>query len=204
MPNMNASLSEARRDPGSGLGVLLEQYRSYLSMLARANLSRALAPRVSPSDVVQSTMLKACKYFEHFRGSTEPEFTAWLRQILTRELIDVTRRYQGTAARDIGREQPLAEMVDQSAEAVGAVVAANMTSPSGRVHRRDLGVLLANALEQLSEDHRTVLILRNISGLSWPEIAERTGRTPKAAGMLWTRALERLRPLIQDEHGRER
>ena len=204
MTNLNAILEDARRDPGSGLGVLLEQYRNYLSMLARANLTRALTPRVSPSDVVQNTMFKACRYFDHFRGSTEPELTTWLRQILTRELIDVARRYQGAAARDIRREQPLAEMVDQSAAAVGAVVAANMTSPSGRMQKRDLGVLLANALEQLSESHRTVLILRNISGLSWPEIGERMGRTPKAAGMLWTRALESLRPLIQDDDGRER
>src|SRR5262245_46312218 len=82
----NALIDRARHGSKSSLGTLLEQYRNYLAVLATTQIERRLRQRVSPSDVVQETMLRAHKNFGQFRGTTEPELLAWLRQILVNNL----------------------------------------------------------------------------------------------------------------------
>src|SRR5437762_13746282 len=59
--NANSLISRARRGSKSSLGSLLEQYRNYLVVLAATQIEKRLQPRVSPSDVVQETMLRAHK-----------------------------------------------------------------------------------------------------------------------------------------------
>ncbi len=58
---------------------------------------------------------------------------------------------------------------------------------------------LADALEQLPDDYRAVLLLRHFEGLSFPEVAERLGRSVASVKNVWARALARLRPLMEDE-----
>jgi len=60
-------------------------------------------------------------------------------------------------------------------------------------------VVLSDALAQLSEDHREVIVLHHLEGLDWDEVARRMGRTAGAVRMLWTRALKQLQPLIDEQ-----
>jgi RNA polymerase sigma-70 factor (ECF subfamily) len=176
---------------------LLERYRNYLGVLARGCVGNALNAKVSPSDVVQETLLKAYERFAQFQGTTERELAAWLRQILVRHVIDVSRRYKATRVRQVGRERAMDEIVGQSSLALNDFLAASGLSPSQGAYQRELGVILADALAQLDDDHREVIMLRHLEGHDWTEIGRRMERSPKAAGMLWARALERIRPLIE-------
>ena len=47
-------------------------------------------------------------------------------------------------------------------------------------------------MDPLPEDHREVILLRNMQHLPFEEVAQRMGRTSGAVRMLWARALERL------------
>ncbi len=76
------------------------------------------------------------------------------------------------------------------------VLATDGTSPSSSVARRDLGVVLSDALARLEEDLREVIVLHHLEGLGWDEVARRMERTPNAVRKLWARALSQLRPLI--------
>jgi RNA polymerase sigma-70 factor (ECF subfamily) len=58
-------------------------------------------------------------------------------------------------------------------------------------------VVLADALDEVSADHREVIVLRSLEERDWDEVARRMGRTPGAVRLLWTRALKQLRPLIE-------
>ncbi|MDZ4783371.1 MAG: sigma-70 family RNA polymerase sigma factor [Planctomycetia bacterium] len=187
-----------RADRGDQLVVarLLETYRPYLRLLARTSVDRALKGKADPSDVVQEAMLRAAKNFTGFRGHSEGELVAWLRQLLVQSIIDLTRRYQ-TASRRVTRERSLNQMIDQSSAALetfGRKAQSNADSlPSGAV----AGVLVANALAQLDNDDREVISLRNFERLEWSQVGERMGRTGEAARKLWTRAILRLRPIIE-------
>src|SRR5436305_4796952 len=99
-------LRDARQSGGSP-GALLESFRNYLRLLARTGVDASLQGKADPSDVVQEVLLKAHQGFDQFRGHTEAELAGWLRQILAHTLADLVRRYQATAARQVGRERSL-------------------------------------------------------------------------------------------------
>jgi RNA polymerase sigma-70 factor (ECF subfamily) len=66
-------------------------------------------------------------------------------------------------------------------------------SPSQHVLRWEQEVLVAAALEQLPDDHRDVLLLRNLERLPFEEVAKRMGRSAGACRMLWMRAIAGLK-----------
>ena len=65
----------------------LERYRSWLGLLARLQVEPRFRAKFDPSDIVQQTMLEAVRDWPKFRGSTEAELAAWLRQILAHVLL---------------------------------------------------------------------------------------------------------------------
>jgi RNA polymerase sigma-70 factor (ECF subfamily) len=191
-------IERARRDEPGALDRLLDAYHNYLRLLARTGLDASLQGKADPSDLVQEALLHAVQRFGQFRGATDAELAGWLRQILARCLADFVRRYR-TKGRRAGREQSLDDLLARSSQAMERVLATGGGSPSSSAQRRDLGVVLSDALAQLSDDHREVIVLHHLEGLGWDEVARRLGRTEGAVRMLWTRALKQLRPLI-DEH----
>jgi RNA polymerase sigma-70 factor (ECF subfamily) len=197
-------IGKARRGSQSSLGALLQQYRNYLLVLAATQIEKRLQPRISPSDVVQETMLRAHQHFAQFRGASERELLAWLRQILVNNLGKFIEQHMLAARRDVRREVSLERIgaaVDQSTIRLAALVPASGKSPSMAVQQREEAVVLADRLAQLAEDYRDVLVLRNLQGLQFDEIAQRIGRSVGATRMLWLRAIEKLRLLYQvEEH----
>src|SRR5262249_36867943 len=142
-------LREARQSGGSP-ATLLESFRNYLRLLARTGVDASLQGKADPSDAVQEGLFKAHQGFHQFRGRTEAEVAGWLRQILTNTLADLVRRYQATAARQVGRERSLQELLGASSAALELL--AGGRSPSESAERRELGVVLADALAELGED----------------------------------------------------
>ena len=190
-------IDRARRYLPGALDQLLEGYRNYLRLLARTGIDASLQGKADPSDLVQEALLKAHQHFAQFRGRTEAELAAWLRQILARNLIDLARRYRVAGTRKVGREQSLEGLVDHSAQALDRLLAGDGTSPSHSAQRRELSVVLADALAELSADHREVIVLRSLEEQEWNAVARRMGRSEGAVRLLWARALKHLRPLIE-------
>src|SRR3954454_21077799 len=90
----------------------LEQFRDYLALLARTQLSPLLRGKLDGSDVVQQTLLEAHRHADQFRGTTSGEQAAWLRQILARQLANLARDNQ-RERRDVRRECSLEQAVEQ-------------------------------------------------------------------------------------------
>src|SRR5262245_45799885 len=155
-------IREALRGRSEALAQLLGSFRNYLKLLARTGIDASLRGKADPSDLVQETLLKAHERFVQFRGRTEAELAAWLRQILARQLTDLARRYRTAEARRVGRERSLEDVLGESSAALGNLLAGAGPSPSQSAERRELSVVLADALADLSDDHREVIILRSI------------------------------------------
>jgi RNA polymerase sigma-70 factor (ECF subfamily) len=187
-------LAAARAGSSEALGRVLEACRGYLLLIAEEDLDPALRAKGGASDLVQQTFLEAQGAFGRFRGGTEDELLAWLRQLLRNNLIDFTRQYRATARRAVGREVPLAgDTPSRSPEEVQA----DTPSPSGHAVAREEDEAMRRAMDRLPEDHRTVLQLRYEEGLGFDEIAARLGRSPEAARKLWARAVGRLRQELE-------
>ena len=99
-------LGQARRGEDQALGELLEFYRPYLSLLARLKSDRQLQAKLDHSDLVQDTCLAAHRDFAQFLGTTEPEFTAWLREIMAHTAANLIRDHR-RQRRDVRIERQL-------------------------------------------------------------------------------------------------
>ncbi len=189
----------ARAGRAEALGQLLERYRNYLELLARLQIGRRLQSKVDAADVVQETFLDAHATFGQFRGATERELVAWLRQVLAFNLASLVRHYCGTRRRDVDLERELVQELDQSSMVLDHGFIAPDSSPSHKVSRREQAVLLADALGRLAPDYREVIILRQLEGLSFPEVAVQMDRTVDSVKKLWIRALAQLRRTLGGE-----
>ncbi|MBO0700530.1 MAG: sigma-70 family RNA polymerase sigma factor [Zavarzinella sp.] len=190
-------LARARAGDRDALGRLLGLYHNYLGLLARLQVRGRLQGKVDPADLVQETFLKAHRHFAAFRGSTEREWTAWLRQILATTAANLVRHYLGNRGRDPRLERELADAFDASSRCLEAGFALPGSTPSQQASRREQAVLLAEALARLPEDHREAVILRHLEGLTFPEVADRMGRSVDSVKKLWARGLARLRDLMR-------
>ena len=92
----------------------------------------------------------------------------------------------------------MAVELDQSSRLMDQNLMASGSTPSQRAARREQVVLLADALQQLPDDYREVLILHHLQGMSLPDVARRLGRTLDSVKNLWLRGLARLRIVAGD------
>src|SRR3954447_25263205 len=150
-------LAHARKGDEQQLGKLLTLYRNYLTILAATQLDARLRRRISPSDLVQEAMLGAYRDFQKFRGQTERELLAWLRQILINCLHHAYEAHIQAGRRDIRREVSLDDMnraMDRSVTRLKHVLADRGPSPSEPAHRRERAVAIADQLAKLKPDDR--------------------------------------------------
>jgi RNA polymerase sigma-70 factor (ECF subfamily) len=195
-------LAQARQASGEGLGVLLELYRDYLGVLARARLGARLRGLVNPSDLVQQTFLEAYRDFGQFEGTTAAQWRAWRRRILAHNLAALVERHVQARKRDVRRQvalDPRSVAPGSSAAGPGAALVSPVSSPSAQAQQHEAAALLADRLARLPAPHREVPRLRNLEGLAFEEVARRIGRSPGAVRVLWVRALDRLRRLLQED-----
>lgn len=184
------------------LGALYGRFGSMLVALAGRALPPALAARLDAADVVQEAFAAAGKRQDYL--SAHPEIPVYfkLRTILFQTIADLERRHLGSAKRDAFREvsgdAPAAspgsatDCLDPAAPLWDALPS-DRTSPRSALAREERHALLRDALHDLSEPDRQILVLRHFDGLGNSECADVLGLSPTAANARYTRALERLR-----------
>ena len=174
----------------------LESFRSYLQFLARLQLGPELQGRIDSSDVVQETLLRAHRDREQFQGRSEAEQAGWLRIILAHSLADAARKL---APKDVrGRERSLEAAIEQSSLRLEAMLAVDLSSPSGKVIRNEQMQRLAGALAALPDDQRAAVEMRHLQGLSMAQIGQRMNRSVASVGGLLQRGLRGLRQCLDE------
>jgi RNA polymerase sigma-70 factor, ECF subfamily len=115
-------------------------------------------------DVVQDAFLNAYQSLASFKG--DAEFFTWLYRIAFNAAISQKRKRKTTASLDAGRNgKPIAEPVDDSHGIV----------PGETMEQGEEEAKLHAAIRKLSTEHRAVLVMKDIDGLKYEEIAEATG-----------------------------
>ena len=170
----------------------IEPFRKYLHLLAELHLDRRLRGKLDPSDVVQQAMLRAYPAWTGLRQRDPEVLAAWLRRILASALADAVKHFERDK-RDVDLERSLQAELDRSASGFAAWLAADQTSPSGRAERNEEFMRLVEALAELPERMREVVVLKHCQGWTLPQIAERTGRTVPSVASLLRRGLGELR-----------
>lgn len=179
----------------------LDKYRPYLLMLARLQFDDLLQSKLDESDIVQQTLLEAHHSLSSFRGNSNGEMAAWLRQILARNLADELRRFRRDK-RDFRMEQSLQVALNESTIRVERWLATEDQSPSQHAIANEQMLTLARALLMLPADQRRAVELHHLQGQPSSEVARRMDKTEVAVAGLLRRGLKNLREALHEGQSR--
>lgn len=175
-------------------GKAVEEYRSYLLLLARMQLDFRPQKQVDASDIVQQTLLEAHAKRQQFVGD-EAGFAAWLRKVLANNICDALRRLQ-RQKRNVARERSLEVALEQSSARLGGCLVADRSTPSQLASRNEDLLRLSDSLLNLPEAQREAIALHHLQGWTLGEVATHMSRTDAAVAGLLHRGLRRLRELM--------
>lgn len=179
---------------------LLELHLPAVRAFVRSHMSQKLRAKESSSDIVQSVCRELLTHQDRFRHPSEGAFAAWLFTTARRKIQNRLRDFD-RHKRDVDRERPDADL---DLAVVGSAYA-RFSSPSASMMRREEIERLEGALEQLRPEHREVLTLAHLAGLSRAEIAAQIGSTEEGVRSMLYRAMARLSLLLEgDGDGRDR
>lgn len=195
--NIPGLLTRAKAGDTAASEQLFASCRSYLLVLARAQVEGRLRAKVDASDIVQQTLLEAYRGLSRFEGATEAEWLGWLKRILAHNAADAARHFHGTDKRQAGREIGLEQLAASSNASIN--LPAPVDTPSQYLVDKERELQVADALSRLPAEYREVVFLRNVQRLPFDELAQRLGKSRPAAQMLWMRAIKKLQSLVNDE-----
>jgi len=154
-------LRRARAGDRDALRQLYERYH-------RRVLALVVGMVRNPEDareIVQDTFVRAFRSLDSFKGDSS--FYTWLYRIAVNRAIDLQRR--GSKFQRTEFDESIA--LGEEASSTSASFAAS-EDPFHAVRNRELGRKISEAIESLTPDHRAVILLREIEGLSYEEISE--------------------------------
>jgi RNA polymerase sigma-70 factor (ECF subfamily) len=178
MPSDDAHLMERLRSDPTG-EALRALYRTYAGELLGFALN-ALSDRETAEEIVQETFTRAWRHADRYdaaRGSVR----TWLYQIARHAIID-TRRRASARPTLVGGE------LDEVAGAGGG----------DAIDRAMLGWQVAAALDRLSPEHRQVIRLAHVRGMSVREIAQACGLPEGTVKSRTWYALRSLRLVLEE------
>ncbi len=190
-------IAEARRGSRTALDQLFGACLPYLRVAANQDLGVALRSRIDAADVVQETLIEACRDFPYFRGKTEKSLFAWLRQILHNNLTNERRRHIAAAMRSIRREVPLNKAALNHLQDIAQ---SEWESPQEQAQAQETSEALQRALRMLPEHYRQVLLLHSWEELTFAEVGERLHCSAEAARKLWGRAAKQFALVYRGIH----
>jgi len=149
--------------------------------------------RVDPSDVVQEAQLEASRRLADYLQQPPLPFRLWLRQLAYDKLLMLRRQHVGAARRAVEREVALP---DRSSVLLAQQLLAAGSTPSQQVIKREFVRRVREAVSQLPDGDREVLVLRNLEGLSNKESAQVLNMDPATTSRRYGRAVLRLREIL--------
>lgn len=148
----------ARGGSGQAFGELVRRYERPIYSL----IGRMVRDRQQAEDLAQEAFVRAWRKL-HTYDSTRP-FRSWMFKIAHNLTLDSLRRARlDTVSLETPDEEsfdPIARLQDEG------------TDPEDQAHQRRAVEALEQAIGELRQDHREVLLLRFRDGLSYDEIAE--------------------------------
>jgi RNA polymerase sigma-70 factor (ECF subfamily) len=148
---------------------------------------RLTANEEDASDVVQEAYLRAWKGIRRFRG--DAQFTTWMYRITANAASTMTQR----------RRRQRVTHIDEVAEPVEMRLE---HQPEGAAESAAALEELSMAVSELPPKLRSIVVLKDVYGLSHEDIADELGISVAAAKVRLHRGRKKLRDLLYDEEGR--
>jgi RNA polymerase sigma-70 factor (ECF subfamily) len=160
-------IARAQRGDVAAFNGLVERYQG----LAYSVAYRTLGDSEAAADATQDAFLAAFNAIGGFRGDplkAPQAFKAWLLRIVTNACFDIARRAQRRPATSLDR------LLEERGEAATDQIVDPNRPPESEALRAELFEQIQDALLELPFDQRTAVVLSDLHGLSYDEIAAAT------------------------------
>ncbi len=176
-------IDSARRGDLDAFNTLVVAYQHQVYNLA----FRIMGDEASASDVTQEAFISAYKHMQSFRGES---FKSWIYRIVTNACYDELRRRKRRPATS------LEGLVDGSDTELEYDIPDESASPEDRVEQRELADAIQAGIDTLPPDQRVTLVLSDVQGMSYEEIAAITGVSLGTVKSRLSRARAKLRDYL--------
>lgn len=176
-------ISDSQRGDVYAFNRLVERYQGRIYALC----ARMLSDNEAAADATQDTFLSAYRSITRYRGGS---FAAWITRIATNACYDqlrVRQRKPSTSMDALLDDEDTPQQFEHAGE-----------TPGDHALRRELAREIERGLQQLEHDQRLVIVLSDIQGMNYDEIAQATGWPLGTVKSRLSRGRAQLRDLLRN------
>lgn len=182
----------AREGDRCALDQLFSVYGERIRRIIRLRMGKELRSKLESMDLVNEALMCAVRDLKEFSYRDEGDFLRWLAQIAENRIRDNLDRLHA-GKRDIRKESPLDDDTSKGTNRHNRVQQLAMsTTPSAILSKKEELDKLENAIDQLKPEHRKIILLAKIEGLSYKEVADKLNKSTDMVGYLLSQAMMAL------------
>jgi RNA polymerase sigma-70 factor (ECF subfamily) len=181
------ALAQAHDKPA--LEQLFRIYGERIRRIVRIRMGAELRAKLESVDIVQDAMVCAVRDLSGFTYKNEGDFLHWLSKIAEnriRDNLDKLHAGKRDICREVSLDRPVTSVGNRPMAPADPIVT---TTPSVIFTRQEEYNRLEKAMDKLKAEHREIIMLAKIEGLSYNQIGERLDKSPNAVGVLLSRAM---------------
>lgn len=156
-------VKRSRKGDDEAFSALVARYQGKVYSIALGMTKN----REDAMDITQDAFVKVHRYLENFQGNSS--FYTWLYRIVVNLCIDHIRREGRRANSDFDEKTNYAGVIQEGTDIFSHRMDSN---PSKVLGRKELAARIQEAVNELPEYHRAVIIMREIEGLSYEEMSK--------------------------------
>jgi RNA polymerase sigma-70 factor (ECF subfamily) len=158
--NEKILLKKARNGDIEAFELLIEDYQKKAFNVAY----RMMGNSEDANDLVQEALIRIFKSIKNFKEQSS--FSTWVYRIVTNVCLDELRRRKNKFTISIDEDIQLEDgNVKRQIESEGP-------TPEESLESKEIQDIVTKAIEELSNEHKTVIVLRDIQGFSYDEISD--------------------------------
>ena len=182
-------ISRAQKGDSDAFSALILPYEKRMYGFAL----RMLKSPEEAEDALQEALLKAYSKLDTYHG--EASFSTWLYTILNRLCLDILRKKKRA-----GEENYVSlNQTNQKDEDYELEIEDSAPTPEEVYRKKEAMQALKEALSKLSEEHRAVILMRDIDGLDYEAIAKITDASLGTVKSRLNRARLNLRKILEEK-----
>lgn len=178
-------LEKARKGDVDAFGMLIKEHEKKAFNIAY----RFLKNPEDAQDITQEAFLRAFRSIKKFKGNSS--FSTWLYRIINNTCIDFIRAKQNKVSDSIDKT------INYDGEELELQIPSDKNDPVELTETSEISALMKSVLAELPDDQKMAIVLRDIQGFSYQEIAEITGVGMGTVKSRINRARLALKELIQ-------
>lgn len=190
-------VTRAKSGDNEALNLLLGHYLDRILRMVRMRIGSKMRARLDSMDVVQEVMSRAIKGFENFEVKHEAAFLHWIRKLVQNEIINLANHHNAQK-RNINNEVSKNQEFQENRSVISQIPADSIWHPSKQLRLKNEIIELESAMDQLKEDQKEIIIMKQYEGLTYREISGEIGISEDAARMKYGRAMDKLTDILTD------